>query len=821
MNTVLSEPELGFEITFNALEDEYKNEAKKLLIYIDRILSQSMSQESNFQYIHIHIERLNERHSQTLATFLVIKLFLLGLLHDQSKVVNNLMTSEIAKIEKALSIFMIPEGVKSHQKAYKDIVANRNKLGEQKLFYTSLQSRNPCASLFPNTILNVLEKDKSFLSTFFSSKTYATTLDELNEKLSYVILNKTSFEKLKKFSFRNSKLLQRIENVLFFNSENRQDLRGFNFSTLKMYNSNYETRFKNLILISTCPYSQSFNSLKHKIETIENRYFGLSKYPNFQTYIVSSTEIKVLDENNIDKSFTAHFAGQQETVLWENFKHILSYYSGLEELVSIKMMNIYSLVFNANLKKKVLEWIFGNGNSILITSSTREILQEDLTEESRIELRNELSNTLDLIIGSNWLNSIKEGLGEDPILIVPSFISKSDKLKRELSALIGISKKRLRSWFEKFKTHSKDILVLDYRDSGRFPFNISPNFYKHNFEECNSINGLFISFFFKNKYDWNRYRYNSELIKMHRHPLKELFFNWSQLEDSNKRLKPSFKEVIYRWDDENTYQEKYDSINIKVDFFGKRRTATYHAAELFIYSFGKDNSDYKVARIDEIIEFDKEFIQIQKLEEFYDTLNLAERIVNTSTHEKELEIIRNKYNLENSDSTELLWKTLLVEKNEKNEDLYDILNQFFRSRNLNLVSRNTFVDAWLNFETGNFIPRGKKNFLALCDFLELPKVYYLIMRRKKNSGKSNERLRTSINNKMFGLLFNDGCFDDSNHANKIITRNLNRYKAEIDFEDLGIAQDDIIIQELKSLVELLVDTIKLERLKDIQTVDND
>lgn len=823
LNHIVSEadPDPGFDIVFNAIKDDLKYEIKNLLRYLDKVITHCTEQRESVNYTHIHLESLKPKHAQILSAFLAIKFFFIGLQEDTSRTLNELFDNEILRIRKILNKEEIPEGVKGESKAFQKIKARKKELECQVNFYTFLKEKKPTASLSPKSLFNLLVKDEKYLTNIFSNIKLGISIDDLENLSSYVVLNKKSFERLKALKLGGNRFLQQIENIIIYNSEIKTDFKGYNFSTLEKYNTRFGTTFKNLIIITTESRDQSFNSLKNKLETIESRFYKTPKYPHYNSYVVSNFEIDAILKGSDNLEFTAEFIDRQENVLWEEFKYRLNSYSGLEELVSLKMMNIYSMAFNQNLKSLILAGIFDETGNKWIKEESKEVIQQDISHQGREELKNALSNVLDFIIDSNWLGCGKEHITKDTLIIIPNILCKNEKVKNEISRVLGISNGKIKSWFEKVNSKSKEVLVLDYRDRGRFPFTITPNFHKHDFKDSKSISGLFLSYFFKGKYEWSDYRYRKELIRLLNHPLKEKLLNWKELESHLQNHKPKHKEIIYKWDEENTYLDRNEVKHYKVFLSGRKRPLNCYGSELFIFKSKNIDSIFRVVRVDELSEMDEEHLMVQKLEEFYDTINLAERLVPPQTQQDEIKFLLSKYQMDSSYPPEKLWKQLLVKKQEANANLYFEIDQFFISKNLKIVSRHRFEYCWLNAESDILIPRGKKNFSAICEFLGLPRSYYLIMRRIKNSGKNNERLRTSINNKMFSCLFNDGCFDPDSPIREIIKINLDKYKIEIDFEELGLEKDEIIMGELVTLVELLSNSIRLKKLQKIEITDND
>src|SRR5690606_17556214 len=104
-------------------------------------------------------------------------------------------------------------------------------------------------------------------------------------------------------------------------------------------------------------------------------------------------------------------------------------------------------------------------------------------------------------------------------------------------------------------------------------------------------------------------------------------------------------------------------------------------------------------------------------------------------------------------------------------------------------------------------PLSKKVFIELCTFLELPKVYFILIQRLRNVAKQSNRQSTLQMNRLLQDLFNDGYFDDGADLNKIITTKLENYKRKHPLDELGIDErylgDNLIV-----LVELIKPEIR-------------
>lgn len=108
-----------------------------------------------------------------------------------------------------------------------------------------------------------------------------------------------------------------------------------------------------------------------------------------------------------------------------------------------------------------------------------------------------------------------------------------------------------------------------------------------------------------------------------------------------------------------------------------------------------------------------------------------------------MNIIRQQFQLNDSE-TGRLWKLLLKKKaTNTNEDvLYEELKTYLENKGLKIVSSFHFKNNWLNPESESIAPLSKKIFIELCNFLNLPKTYFILIQRLRNSSKQASRQST-------------------------------------------------------------------------------
>src|SRR5699024_164883 len=102
------------------------------------------------------------------------------------------------------------------------------------------------------------------------------------------------------------------------------------------------------------------------------------------------------------------------------------------------------------------------------------------------------------------------------------------------------------------------------------------------------------------------------------------------------------------------------------------------------------------------------------------------------------------------------------------------------------VSLLHFKNNWLNPESDSMAPLSKKVFIELCNFLNLPKTYFILVQRLRNISKQSSRQSTRRMNRLLQDLFNDSSFDKDVDTKNIIKTNLDKYKKEHPLDELGI-----------------------------------
>jgi hypothetical protein len=328
------------------------------------------------------------------------------------------------------------------------------------------------------------------------------------------------------------------------------------------------------------------------------------------------------------------------------------------------------------------------------------------------------------------------------------------------------------------------------------------------------------SFLFKQYYSWSKYNLCKEYHKLLTHPIREQHFEWNKLKNKIQELKPEQKLNI-DWNLENEYSNSDQRESYKIKLKGQRVRTAYGSDLLILTEDAK--TQYRVVKIDYLLSLDNEDnkVFIQNLDEIQQNINIYDKIVDKKQQEAELEIIRKQFNL-GDETAGRLWKVLLKNLAEvQGEDkLYSDLKKHFEIKGIKIVSPFHFKNSWINPQSESIAPLSKRVFIELCEYLKIPKIYFIIIQRIRNSSKQSSRQSTRQMNQLLKDLFNDGCFDTERNSKEIINNRLDYYKANHPLDDLGIDENHLATN-LVALVELIQPELKLVELETIEKTSNE
>jgi hypothetical protein len=810
ISAFISGDDVAFDTVFNEIQNNNKDHYRALLLYIHKILLTSQTNSTTrLSALHLHFEgTLEDSVKNLIGEFLIVRAFQLELGKDNCQIINENLQNEIARISNEVKqdLFLPVEINKAKENRIRQ---ERKDLRGKLKFYLALNDK---ATLFPKTLMNLQTKTYRPLAELFKSRTYAISLSEFSRVNSYIVLNTESgINQLDRFE----NLVDSLDNIILFDCERKGDFLEYRYNLLQEWNADNGTSFKNLLILTFDKDESNINRLKNVINRIKDRF----QIPINSTYTITRDERTHLLNNKTDNLIGVNFCGDRNSTFWELFE-LEAGIRDLYELRSIKMLNIYSLTLDKEIKQYILDDIFSAGKqSNFLSSDSRQALLECSYEDKKT-IRDALSNALELVIKSNLAVEVRKFVHDDSTIVLPENVLKNDFIRNRIIDVLQLSRRnKLISWDSIDFYSDKPILILAYRDQGRFQYYFYPNILESTFYNSTKVNAVFLSVFFKAHYEWASYNLQRDKCKCLTHKLRLERFDFSKLEKEIISLKPS-KSDTTDWDLENEYTDSEGRTVVKVKFKKIKGSRTFTKSDLFILNY-KGQHTYRIERIEDLMSFDltEESLNIQHLDEIQEKINIYEKLNTLNDPKKELEVIRSQFKIDDKEP-ERLWKILLQKKSDdKGESKsYAELDAFLRAKGLNIVSFSHFQQTWTNPESDSMTPLSKRVFIALCEYLEIPKTYFIIMQRLKNASKQATRQSTRQMNSLLKDLFNDTCFDAEAKAKEILEGKLDHYKKKHPLDEIGINENHLL-DNLVTLVELIQPEIKLLEVETIETVE--
>lgn len=819
LHSFVVEKSTTLEDIFNEIQNDLRTDLIELIRYLDNLLDKTFTPANdNVTTLHIHIEdEFNDSQKLLIAEFLSIKTFIHYHSTDNNTNEANLAIIELkAAIETKLNALekKCPDGArlnnkKKPNKIFENWINDKKDLKTLLEFYKNL---NENSSLTPKSIINSQKNLSKSLSQIFEFKPYCTILNSKNK--SYNLLNVT--KTLNEIDGINNEIIDELDSILLFDCERKSLMTNFSLEEINKWNSDYDTSIKKYLIITFGREYQSINNIRNKIELIWERF----KIPINSSYTIIKSEIDFLLKRKEKSTIPIDFVGFESSSFWDTFVLETSIRE-LYELRSIKLMNIYSICYTEEIKNYIIGDLFSKKESSELISSNTKMAILELRDDDIETLKEALSNTLDILINSDIKSKIIESLSNTPTIIFDEAIIRNVKLLSKITHYLFLTKSiKLKTWSDLLNPSSNYFLILSYRDQGKYPNYYYPNLLEIEFDSETAIHVVLPNFLFGHHYKWSKYYFLNEYHKSLTHPIRENYFEWNKLKNVIQTLKPEQKLNI-DWNLENEYSnsEQRETFKIKLK---NQRAKTFNSSDLFIIS-DDNNISRKVVKIDFLVSLviDDNKVYIQNLDEIQENINIYDKIVDKKQQEEELEVIRKQFNL--SDETAgRLWKVLLKNiANAKGEvNLYNELKSIFESKGVKIVSQFHFKNSWINPQSESIAPLSKRVFIELCDYLKIPKIYFVIIQRIRNASKQSSRQSTRQMNQLLKDLFNDGCFDNGNNTREIINNRLAFYKSNHPLDELGI-DENYLTDNLVTLTELIQPELKLQELETIEKLSNE
>lgn len=784
-------------ITVSQFINDFYGEVSEPLRNILRFIALSLNtiKSDELKSIHFHISvSLSDEEKVSLINFLAwIEHNNFYALEQQLKA----DTPEEAKIKiqlianKAKSDLFLPVQAKNKRAI--------NKLKLEKRLYVRLNKfhkRFLNASFRTKTLFNIPTK---LLVELRKTKWHQLYYGELSSSiLNYVVLNDR--DSLTSIEQKDEEFLDLIKSVILFDCQSKTIFKGYN---IKEMTSSWEIDLKRFLIVT---FSDTQASLKRQLTNIKDTQenFGLGVD---DTVFIPHWHAALNGFNTPQVLINISFSGYNIPNLFWAEVVALCKEQDLYELISTRLKNLYAVTYSRELREWLLQEIFENLSSSIISGETSEGIN-GLTEESKKELKNSLDLALESLceVPVDTLNSFRDKY--DAILI-DSLIEKTPLYKEHLTSMFG-NDIIITSWEKVSDLECENCLILSFRDSGRGIFSFFPSLLE-GLNPAIIFQAIFPSFLFKTSMDWAWYNHLNSLRKSLAHKVYNEFFDMVHLDSKLKEIKPS-KPLDISFAVESEYSSNLDRKYLSVKINEKRKRLCTES-DLVIYNEAH-NDLFRLCSINELCTLSNDGgLNVALLDEILDNINLYDGIAQDASYIKAINAIKKDYSIEESDAGRL-WKMLLkIKSNEVGEaKLYDELKAFMMHDNLKLVSKNHFINVWLDPKSESIAPISKKIFLKVCSYLGLPKVYFILIQRLKNVHKSNTR---SNNIKMISLLndlFEDGCFDKNSDYHSILNKTSDRYIKSHSLDELGI-ENEYVVESLTAFIEMIQVEIKLNKLE--------
>lgn len=806
-----------FHDLFELLTHPNKQFYKPLLIYVEKVINELWLEDERIIYSNLHFEGATENSTWILKEFISLKFFHLASRVEED---NEFLVEKVKEYERILNYRYretppYVSGVRSNKRTKKWLDAKRadeNLLSFYRQMLVKYGSKMP---ITPKTIVNLTVHDFERFRNLFECRSMAISVHKTINKNGSLLLNfEKTFNEVDGIRLDNDQyLFDGIENILLLGSEGKSFSKSFSYRDLREWSGS--GRLKRIFVVSFSS-EYGFHKLKSRLERIQSTYHSVPQYPTYKAYPILKDEIDhLLDEVKPNRSIVEFF-GVNTSSFWDDFVRLVDLYEGLYELRSYKAMNVYSLATSDEINSIIIQGIFSNEDAFLISSDTRAALH-DLSQEAINKIRLSLENVLVSIGQSGWREFLRKRITKNQLIIVADVAKKNSRLLTALRNSLQLAPgQEFKSWKDvDLIENKKEIIAIDYRDAGKFPYSIHPNLFELDHAQA-EIRGYFIAFLFKLKFDWCQYRYSSDLLKILTNPVRVKTFDIISVANKIGRQKPSVSEQTNWLVEQQYHSERHGSV-AKLTF-SQNKVRSFPSSELFIIKV-EEHDIFSVVRAADLNDIDHEDnLYAQPLDDIHMGFNIYDKIVNKEREARELQIIKAKYSLSETDKSESLWKILLKKRlaDKDVETFYNEVQSSLRVKGVELVGRSTFEHQWINVNSATLIPRERKLFMYLCEYLGLPDVYFFIMRRLKNAEVQNNRRNSQQMNALLSDLFNEGCFTDDKHSR---LKSLNQIKQQLlenhDLEEIGFYQDTLV-DDLNALVELLRPHIKLQKLIKIE-----
>jgi hypothetical protein len=460
----------------------------------------------------------------------------------------------------------------------------------------------------------------------------------------------------------------------------------------------------------------------------------------------------------------------------------------LLELNGYKLRNILSVVFNTKTRDLILENLF-NRNGTFLSIETKENLFRHLSLFEINDLKIHLSNYLDFQIESDWYSKLSQVLNTESIntIVIPTPILNHELILAQLKSLFP--KKKFVDWFSYDET--KEVLILDYNHAWK----------KRNLftiQESNS-KAYFLNHFFESTYQWKVYNEERHLFNRINTQTRELLIGKELLTEVKEKLNSIRPEnTLNKWDVLHESNHKYSFIpqeEIAIYFSPTNSNKYRFSASFLLLKDGKYSIETAKDLVSNPVDFEGKY-KFSNIENIISQINLS-KLNNAIEKDKSInQIIQplwTKYNLNEDDGK--LWKQLLQRRAKENgiDIIYTEIEDISGIKQF--ISLNTFENTYCNPNNNTIIPREKKVFKAICQYLELPLEYRAAIHRERNlTGGHSQELHSKLKD-IIKVIVEYGVLD--NHKNddellNILNHFVDKIENSVDMDFFGFTRDALV-----------------------------
>jgi hypothetical protein len=786
----------GFEEAYNAIAHPDKAALRSFLIYFDKVWNHMLPRDikEDFRFMHFHFPEMDWAMKEILLEFIILKQFYLSLKQDRE--LSTYVTDQISRLQ-TITKKSVPEGAAGGSRSYKKWVFERTAARERINILKKLPHIDK--SFMPDTILNLQQNALDV----FKESLYTVVLDALKnqQKRAYCLVNTDlSLERLSQ-ELDDKGYLNKIRRIILFDCDHRTQFQGYNRRMIEHLNAD-GCSINTLMLLSFDKRQFRLSKFLNRIGSIYQRY-DTALQPSSHlpySYVFHEREMCELLSGK-DSLMVIEWLGGENEIFYDYLEISREY--GLDKLRSIGVLNIFSMALNKAIAEKILQDLYSQNVLFDMFSDELRSAINALDVQEKGTLKTIIIHMLDRVsdIWKGKLEKLRmDSLCSSVAFVLPFQFVKTRSFRKEWKSVFPQLTFKLYGWNSLRNGSIKETktYILAYRDAGRAPFDLFPNILENDTGRSNTATGIFISMFFHSRYERFIYPYLSAWNKILANDFRYKHMEWNKIDSwiSKQRIKQ--EEVLFEADD-HEYGLAEPSEMVRVEYADKTHASFYPSRQLITRK--KGSSKLKVLRADDLTE-EYSGCEIQPLEDIHEDLNLFDI---TSEERRELVEIKHFYGV--MDDQEL-WKVLLIRKLEegkKCKGLYDELHSIIGSDDP-FVRFEHFRNQWLNPESALLIPRKRKHFKSICQYLGLPGAYYRLKLKKRASLVANSRQSNGQMNALLSQMFNEGLFDSNVDWETISVQHLMDMH---ELEEKGFALENLN-SELKAMVDLLKEKVQLK-----------